>query len=53
MRGDLGDRDGVPAQFECLGVLGAEVAERVTPVAITCDRRSSAVLGRVRPLLTW
>lgn len=52
MGGHLRDRDGQPAQFECLAVLGAEVAEGVAPVAMTWDRRSSAVVGRVRPLLT-
>lgn len=52
MGGDLGDRDGRAAQVERLCVLEAEIAEGVAPVAISCDMRSSATVGRVRPLLT-
>lgn len=52
MGGDLGDRHRAAAQVERLLVLGAEVAEGVAPVAMTCDMRSSAMVGRVRPLLT-
>lgn len=52
MRGELGDREGRPAQVEYLRVFGSEVAEGVAPVAMTWDIRSSETVGRVRPLLT-